>query len=273
MNRAMRNSGLAATPTLRQRLVTRLAEHLGSTWQPQFEMALLVALAGLAGFVASSVLLRMMAYHMGFRYAVAALVAYTFFIALLRLWVALHRQRIDVTGDLAEALLRGLEAPRLGAPPFQGGGGEFGGGGAQSSFADADTARIVVHTVRSQPRAFAEGTAKGGAGGDFALDDLLAVATLGALVAAGLVAAGYLVSAAPETLAELLLDGGLSAGLYRKLRTAAARNFLDTAVNRTAVPFLVVFFFFVVGGTLLQGLYPSCHTLGAVLRAVFGGKP
>jgi len=269
----MRNLGLSETPTLRQRLVARLAKHLASTSQPQFEMLLLVALTGLAGFVAASVLLRIMAYHMGFRYAIAALVAYAFFIALLRLWVALHRQRIDVTGELGEALLRGLEGPGPGAPPFQGGGGEFGGGGAQGSFADADTARIVVHTVRSQQRAFAKGASEGGAMPDFSLDDLLAIAILGALVAAGLVAAGYLVSAAPETLAELLLDGGLSAGLYRRLRTAASRNFLDTAVNRTGVPFLVVFFFFVVGGTLLQGLYPSCHMLGEVLRAVFAGKP
>lgn len=76
----------------------------------------------------------------------------------------------------------------------------------------------------------------------------------------------YILYAAPSLFAELLLDGVLAATLYRRLHHLDSRHWLETALRRTAVPFVLTAALLGVGGAALQWHAPQAHSLGDVLQ-------
>jgi hypothetical protein len=115
----------------------------------------------------------------------------------------------------------------------------------------------------------------GGPGGslfDFSFDlDLeegaLALVVLAA-VACAVAAAAYVILDAPSLLAEVLLDSVLSAGLYRRLRKIEQRHWLESAVRKTGLPFLLVAVFFMAAGALGHWYAPDAVSIGGVLRHI-----
>jgi hypothetical protein len=94
----------------------------------------------------------------------------------------------------------------------------------------------------------------------------LALALLvAALVAVLLFATFYIVYLAPALFAELLVDGALSASLYRHMRGLQTRHWLESALRRTALPFIVTAVGLALIGYALHGYAPEAHTLGEVL--------
>jgi hypothetical protein len=89
------------------------------------------------------------------------------------------------------------------------------------------------------------------------------------LVAIPVVPVVLVVWEAPALLAELLLGGLLSAGLYRRLRGISGPDWLETVLRRTWLPFLVVLLTFAIAGAVLQGLAPEAVSIGGVLRHLF----
>jgi hypothetical protein len=97
------------------------------------------------------------------------------------------------------------------APAFEGGGGNFGGGGASGSF-DRPASFAPIDSDSSP---LAEAT---GAVGDA---DELAIPLIAIAFALGLALASlYVVYLAPMLFAELLVDGALSYALYRRIKAA-----------------------------------------------------
>ena len=109
-------------------------------------------------------------------------------------------------------------------PGFTPGGGQFGGAGASSSWSSADGSASSVS---------AAGADLPGDGDEGFI--LIALAAAAAILFG---ASFWIVSLAPSLFAELLLDGVLSAGLYRHLRRTQKRP-CSTAVRRTVLPFLL----------------------------------
>jgi hypothetical protein len=73
---------------------------------------------------------------------------------------------------------------------------------------------------------------------------------------------------APVLFAELLVDGVLAASLYRRLRRVDSRHWLQAAVRRTVVPFVITA---VVAGAVGWGLSmyaPGAQTLGDALAVL-----
>lgn len=231
----------------RQDAVRQLRERLESGGWPRLQMLLLVALTGGAGFVTSFALLSLGLRHMGLRYLLACCVAYLCFLALLSIW--LHWRKGDAS-DAADAV---GSLPDIG-DDWGGGGGRSGGGGASANF-DAP----------------APSSSASGSGFDLPdLDvDAEAIPILLALVVAGLVLSSlFVVWTAPALFAELLLDGMLAAGLYRRLRHIETRHWLQTALRKTAWPFVLTTGLLTAAGFGLQAVLPQADSIGDALEAL-----
>ena len=122
----------------RKRAVERVRRQLLRGGWPRLFMSFLLVLTGGAGFLVSTALLHLGIEMMAVRYPLAVLSAYTVFLLLLRLWLALQRrtwEQVDAHLDLS-----GLEVNPFtssvspGDVPAFGGGGDFGGGGGGGSW-------------------------------------------------------------------------------------------------------------------------------------------
>jgi hypothetical protein len=244
------------TPALtRPRLLLRLQRDLEHRSWPRLQMALLVALTGAAGLLASYLLLQAGLHAMWLRYPLALAAAYLVFLALLWLWL---RTRAEDYLDLPDAsidLPSARDGPAAaGDAVAPGGGGDFAGAGASTRF-DA-------------PLAGGGGGSGQGMGLDLVGDaDEMAIPLIVIALAIGLALSSlYVVYAAPALLAELLLDGVLAATLYRRLRGLSSTHWIQTALRRTALPFALTAVFLLACGAALQGYAPDARSIGDVLR-------
>lgn len=248
--------------TSRAQAVAELRARLERGSWPRAQMMLLVMLTGGAGFLASFALLASGMASMGLRYALACLVAYACFLALLGIWIHWRRDRDPDDGGGLDAgldLLDLVDAP--GAPGWQGGGGHSGGGGASATFdAPGSSPLQDLSRLASTPK-----QASGDGGLDFDLDAAAIPVLLALLVLALVLSSLFVVWSAPALFTELLLDGALATGLYRRLRHIETRHWLDTALRKTAGPFVVTAIVLALGGVALQGLVPQADSMGDVL--------
>lgn len=97
-------------------------------------------------------------------------------------------------------------------------------------------------------------------------DELAVVAILVAATCGGIILACYVVYIAPGLLAEVLLDGTLSCGLYRRLRGVDRRHWLESAIRRTWVPAAAVALSFAIAGGAMHWYAPEATSIGEVWR-------
>lgn len=223
---------------------------------PRFQMSLILLFTGLAGFLVSFSLLQLQVFRMWLRYPIAILIAYCVFLLLLRVWLWMHGRQLKV--DLDESVLD-LVPPDdfgLGQTVDAVGGGDFGGGGSGGSWGESVTSSQVSDSS----------SIFDGLGLDLDLEEgCLIVVALIALIG-GLVASLYIVYIAPALLAEILLDGVLLVGLYRRVKHLEQRHWLQAAVRRTLLPALLCALFFAVAGYAMQKVVPEAHSIGDVWR-------
>lgn len=226
---------------------------------PRLHASLILLLTGLAGFLASFVLLRLGIDAMWLRYPVAILIAYGVFLILLRVWLSLSRPRdfgldiVDTTVDVVS---------EVSADPGFSGGGDFAGGGAGGVWQESVSSVTCTRSVST-----IASTNSSGSGGsifnfDIDLDDAWIIIPVLLLLAAGVIAALYVVYIAPALLAEILLDGVLMAGLYKRVKSIEHRHWLRSAFRQTVVPAIVVVVFFTVAGLAMQMTAPDARSIG-----------
>jgi hypothetical protein len=245
----------------RARVIRRVESHLRSDSFPRLQMMLLVALTGGFGLLASFSLLRAGLDSMAFRYPLALVASYLFFLFLLWLW--LRTKASDYLGapDLS-ALVQPGGQPAPSVDFASGGGGDFGGGGASGSF-DAPVADLdgVAHAPMK-----AVGAAAGSIGDTDELAIPIAAMVIAAAFAAGLaLAALYAIYIAPVLFAELLVDGALSYALFRRLRSKDRPLWLASAMRRTVVPFAATAIFLAVIGAAMSAYAPEAKSIGQVI--------
>lgn len=272
---AHRSKALRSSPRKlpsREDLVQRTRERLLAQSLPRLQMSGLLALTGAAGFLTSFSLLELGVDSMAVRYPVAVLAAYAVFLLLLRVWLAMQRDGswdvVDL-GDVAEAVVEGAGEAAEGLGGLSGGGGSFGGGGTSSSF---EVSRISVPRVAA-PKS-------GGGGGksfDFSLDldegGIVVLIAVLILAVAALGTALWVVWSAPVLLAEVLVDGLVMTGLYRRLRRGPEpTSWLVGAVRRTWLPALAAAALFCFSGWLLQKAVPEARSIGPAVKAVSSGE-
>jgi hypothetical protein len=98
---------------------------------------------------------------------------------------------------------------------------------------------------------------------------VLAVVALALAILAGLVVSFYVVWAAPALLAEILVDGLLVAGLYKRVKHAERRHWLRAAVRRTILPVALTVASFTAAGYAMQRAVPEARSVGEFWKAVF----
>ncbi len=236
--------GLKATRPgeLRQRMVRRLRNRLLRHGTARLEMGLVVAAAASIGFLASVGLLWLGLHLMWLRYAVAAGIGYGFFLGLVWLWLPTRRGRLAHGPDLSDV----ADVLDIG-----------------------DSVIDVVPSGSGQvtsnlPMEATSGGDMGGLDLDLGLDELIVVIAVVAAIVAGLVAAGYVVYSAPGFFAEVLADGAISYGLYRRVRKIDQHHWISSAVARTWVPCTVVVLFLSLAGAAMQWYAPDADSVGDV---------
>jgi len=234
-------------------------------------MALIVWATGGAGFLFSVILLKVGLDRLWLRYTMSIAAAYGVFLLLIWLWLVYHRRgpRTDVQlVDLVDAcdlttlgdagdLLSGGGQPEL--PGMVPGGGKFGGGGASNNWESTQ----LLRTARANSPAK---SAAGDATSILDLDEFLVILAIIAAVGASIAVSLYLIASAPILFAEVLLDGALCAGLYRRLRRSERRHWLESAVRRTWIPVLAVMVSFALAGLAIQHYAPEAKSIGDVWR-------
>jgi hypothetical protein len=207
---------------------------------PRLQMFLLVALTGCAGFLASWSLRRAGLDTMWLRYLLAIGCAYLIFLGLLAAWLRTSARDYE---DAPEDALDGADA----LSDMGDGASVAGEGAAAAGEASASAAGEAAGALEALP--------------------LLALIALGALLLSALFLVVSVVSAAPLLFAELLIDGALSASLYRRLRGVDRKHWLESAVRRTCKPFLLVAVLLVFAGALMAWTMPAAHSVGEFIVA------
>lgn len=242
---------------LRHFAILRVRQRLLEESFPRAQMALLVALTGGLGLLASFSMLRLGLESMAWRYPLALAVAYLFFLFLIWLWL---RTNADDYADLPDLANLSPPSPRGNVvPEFQsGGGGDFGGGGASATFDGpapplADASPPALDSI-------------GDVVGPVAEADELAIPLVAIALAIGLaVASLYVVYIAPVLLAEVLVDGALSYALFRYLRGRDPQHWLPTAISRTVLPFAITAVFLALVGAGMSAYAPGTASIGEVV--------
>jgi hypothetical protein len=68
----------------------------------------------------------------------------------------------------------------------------------------------------------------------------------------------------------VLLDGTLSAGLYKRLKTLEHRTWLETALRKTVLPFAAVALLAGAAGHFAQKAAPEARSIGGVFHHIAG---
>ena len=242
----------------RERRIEMIRRRLLQKGMPRFQMSLILLFTGLSGFLVSFSLLHLHVLRMSLRYPIAILIAYSVFLLLLRVWLWVHGRPLKV--ELDESALD-LISPDIGSGEsvHPGGGGDFGGGGSGGSWGES---------VASSSEVSSNSPSLDLLGFDLDLGEgCLIVVALIALIG-GLVASLYVVYIAPALLAEILIDGVLLVGLYRRVKDNEQRYWLQAAVRRTLLPALLCAMFFAVAGYALQKAVPEAHSIGDVWKHI-----
>ncbi len=219
---------------------------------PRLLVTLILSLTTLAGFLTSVVLLHSGVTWMWLRYPLAISLAYGVFLFLLWLWLRLRRDIPDIDFpdiNLGDLDFSSHQSTGSGLGSHFGGGRNFSGGGAGGSWGQNAS---VSSGGSSSPGFFPDLDLEEGW-----LIVLAVVALIGALLASL-----YVVYIAPALLAEILVDGALVAGLYKRVKRNQERHWLRAAVRQTVVPAVLVIVFFTVAGLALQKAVPGAHTIG-----------
>jgi len=237
---------------------------------PRLHMAVLVCVTALTGFATSYLLLHAGLTAMALRYPLALGVAYVVFLGLVRLWLRRFRLRsrggdggLDL--EVVDLPIRDLFTPDPEPEPqyVRRGGSSSGQEDAGASWGD-DPTSFAPGDVASSP-----GGGSSGGGWGLDLDDgalwFIPIAVVGA-IAFGVVA--YVVMLAPTLFAELLLDVGLAAGLYRRLVRIERRSWLTTAIRSTMIPACFAAALLGAAGAFMQSVAPDAVSIGGVVRHV-----
>ena len=232
----------------RERRIEVIKRWLLQDSMPRLQMSLILLLTGLAGFLASFSLLQLDVSRMWIRYPIAILIAYGVFLLLLRLWLWIYGRdmEVDLDPDLAEVV---LDLPS--------------GGYAPSEVSHANVGADIGHT-------HAGGSSSWWSGIDFDLDLddgwFLVIAVI--VLIGALIASLYIIYIAPLLLAEILIDGVLLVGLYKRVKHIDHRHWLRAAVRRTVIPVLLIAIFFSIAGFAMQRIAPEAHSIGSFWKNI-----
>jgi len=244
-------------------------------------MAVMLGLVGIAGILASRILVAMGMRSMALRYPIAVAVSYLVFFGLVRMWLAyiarVSRARRGATSSLdpgsfvPDGPFSFSGGTAKAATGFAEGGGKFGGAGASLNFGEAAgegaPSPMAPAIAAAAPRST---TTRSSSGGSFSLDldgDGVLLLILFILLVCGILGAGaFLVYQAPAVLSEAAFQAILASGLARTARNAHDPGWPKSVFKATVLPFAIVLVLAGVFGIEASKRCPSATTVRQVFR-------
>jgi hypothetical protein len=221
---------------MRERLVEKAKARMAV---PRVQMMLLLAATGGAGFLASYGLLQLGVDRMALRYPLAVGIAYLVFFLVLRLWLAFQRDPDDYSVDGLDVIVD-----------------------------VADAGLDVMSSGSSAPMPVAQPSGPSLDIGVPDFDEGIFLVVLAAVAAVVLGAVIYVIYLAPLLLAEVLVDGVLLVGFYKRLKRPQPEHWALCAVRRTWIPAIIVAVTFFFAGVIFQSLAPDARSIGGVWKSV-----
>jgi hypothetical protein len=224
----------------------KMRKWLQKSFALRVHMALILAATFAASLLATKILLSMGVYRLPLRYAIATIAGYAGFLILIKLWlyyVGLAEQRASSSGvdiDLDDCL--DFSGGGSGDVEFSGGGGSFGGGGSSGSWGVPDVS--------------IDG------------DDLVVVLLFLALALAIILAAVWLIWAAPAILGDAAFESALAAALIRHTRKASCGGWIGSIAKSTILPFALILALAITAGWFAQKHCPSARKLREAIACV-----
>lgn len=232
----------------------RIQKALQGRFFLRVHMFVILGLTIAAGVLSTHLLYAIRFTNMAWRYGIAVGAAYAVFIALIRLWLWYVTYCISTrtNSDLDWLGSFNFSSDGFGIPlpspsssggsastdVLESGGGRFGGGGATGSWGEPSSApmRAVVSTSSK--------SSSSSSGGGLGLDldeDLGLIVMIVVLALAIVIAAFWLIWAAPVILGEAAFQTALAAALARKTKTMTRDStWVGSVVKATILPFLAV---------------------------------
>ena len=222
----------------------KLRRWLEKSFALRVHMALILAATFAAALLATKLLLSFGVYRLPLRYAIATVAGYLGFLILVKMWlyyVGLAERR-DSSCDIDVDLSDGIDFGGSGGSDFSGGGGSFGGGGASGSWGVPDV--------------------------DVGGDDLVVVLLFIALALVLVIAAVWLIWAAPAILGDAAFESALAAALIRHARKASCGGWIGSIAKSTILPFALILALAITAGWFAQKHCPSARRLREAVACV-----
>jgi hypothetical protein len=231
-------------PSERSRLLAKLEEYLRRKGIPRVQAFVMVTATGLIGFLASAGLLKVGLKTMWIRYGLAVIAAYGAFLFFVWLWVIFYRGRLPIDSELSGEtdLLRDESNGPAGAKSL-----------VSNGKSEKGTADWSSSTSFDIPL-------------DLDFDEFIVVVAILVVIVVALFSSVYVIVTAPALFAEVILDGVLSAALYRRLRNVEQQHWLQSTIIRTRFPILATLVFLMLLGAVFQWFAPSAVSIGGVWR-------
>lgn len=245
-------------------------------------MAVMLGLVGIAGILASRILVAMGMRSMALRYPIAVAVSYLVFFGLVRMWLAYiarvsGARRGGPSSFDAESLVPDGPFSFCGGTAkaasglARSGGGRFGGAGASLNFGGAagegTPSPMAPAIAAAAPRST---TTRSSSGGSFSLDldgDGVLLLILFIVLVCGILGAGaFLVYQAPAVLSEAAFQAILASGLARTARNAHDPGWAKSVFKATVLPFAIVLVLAAVFGIAASRRCPAATTVRQVFR-------
>jgi hypothetical protein len=239
-------------------------------------MLIILSATILSGVLFSKILLVLDVTDFRARYPLSVLVSYIVFFICVRLWLCCispnKSNGVAALDHVDASLPSGSGADGGGLPSFRGGGGQFSGAGASTSFEGGEATVADAELASTSPpletSSVSDGIGDAVADAAGALGDdniIVAVIVLVVLLATILFSAAYVVYGAPAILSEAAFECFLAVSLIKKTREMGHESWAGSIFRATwksfALTVLVAFF----SGVFLHHYFPKAIRLGDIL--------
>lgn len=244
----------------KQLFVERLNSKISARWH----MSLICLTTIATGILISKGILLFNLAEPMIRYGTTVLFSYGVFFALIYIWLRIHFGRRRETSH--QEVLDSMDTVNtidIGTPKidseanWHGQGGQFSGGGANSSW---ESSKVAVDSSTKESSDL-KGIA---AGGDF--DEAIVIVLLIAVLSAIFGSAGYIVYQAPEILSEAAFEVILAGGLLRRAKDLQSEGWHYSIFRRTWWLFAIVLSVSMAFGFVIKNQCPAASSFAQYLE-------
>lgn len=262
----------------------KVKRYLVQRFYTRFHMSLILSSSGLSAMLANWLLLHGGMDAMWLRYPFAIGVSYLTFLSGVWLW--LRYVGLCQPATSGSSLVENIDLPdisfgnsggKVDVPEMlpRGGGGQFGGGGANASWAEGNPAQAFAAPLRAT-QSHSDGLLSGigdklGDFGDLDGDGIVLLLLALLLIASVFILSGYVIWFAPDILSEAAFGALLAGSLAKTAKRHDSEGWVAGVVKKTWWPFAIVLALSLSFAIFAARNYPGAKTFGQAMAMASGG--